>query len=54
METKFKSKKLLLKSQSGHTESSKRSSRTQKQTQKLKNSKTSKSAENAALEIHNH
>ena len=39
METKFKSKKLLLKSQSGHTESSKRSSKTQKQTQKLKNIK---------------
>ena len=42
METKFKSKKLLLKSQSGHTENSKT------------NSKTSKSAKNAALEIHNH
>lgn len=39
METKFKSKKLLLKSQSGHTENSKTNSKTQKQTQKLKNIK---------------
>lgn len=37
METKFKSKKLLLKSQSGHTENSKTNSKTQKRTQKHRN-----------------
>lgn len=42
METKFKNKKVTIKSQSSHTENS------------ITSSKTSKSAQNAALEIHNH